>query len=266
MLDRSETAGAIETTPRGGYQTDSRERRWQHRARSVVLLSVATAVVFSVAFLVGSSQSTGTSTRANEPNGVTSALAGLIVLPRDTTSALTVHGLVGGDQVVGQTTLDLCNGSFPSESLRVSRLQDAALNSAGQPVLSTEAVEYRNAPATAQAFRELKHVAATCPSGPVPSPSGEPTVSTEFGPAPDRNWPTTPTVQRVAFSFTTTDASGQSHPSIAVYLRRDRFLVGVYFSQPDTAQPAIDGRTTIEGIVNHFAVRLAKTSPPAEHV
>jgi hypothetical protein len=140
------------------------------------------------------------------------------------------------------------------------------VNGEGQPVLSTEAVEYRDAPATAQAFRELKRVAATCPSGPVPSPSGEPTVTTEFGPPPDRNWPATPTVDRVAFSFTTTDASGQSRPSIAVYLRRDRFLVGVYFSQPDVAQPAIDGQTTIEGIVDHFAVRLAKTPLPAEHV
>lgn len=230
-----------------------------------MLVCAATVVVFAVSFVVGRSQSTGTPTGANASNPVTGGLAGLVVQPRDTTSALTVRGLAGGNQVVGQPTLDLCNGSFPSESLRVARLQDVALDGAGQPVLSTEAVEYRDAAATAQAFSELKRVAATCPSVPVESPTGEPTVTTKFGPRPDRNWPETPSVNRVAFSFTTADASGQSHPSIAVYLRRGRLLLGVYFSQPDGAQPAINGRTTIEGIVNDFAVRLAKAPLPAEH-
>lgn len=265
-FDQSKTGDALGATPPvNGPRPEPLERRPQHRRRSVVLVGAATLVVFAVAFAVGRSQSTGTPTGANASNPVIGGLAGLVVQPRDTTSALTVRGLAGGNQVDGQPTLDLCNGSFPSESLRVARLQDVALDGAGQPVLSTEAVEYRDAAATAQAFSELKRIAATCPSAPVESPIGEPTVTTKFGPRPDRNWPETPSVNRVAFTFTTADASGQSHPSIAVYLRRDRLLVGVYFSQPDGAQPAINGRTTIEGIVNDFAVRLAKAPLPAEH-
>jgi hypothetical protein len=158
--------------------------------------------------------------------------------------------------------LDLCNGSYPSESLRVARLQDAAIDGTGRAVLSTEAVEYKNAAATAQAFRELKHVAATCPTGPVVSPVGEPTSTTKFLAAPDADWPRVDSVDRVAFRFTTTDASGQSQRSVAVYLRRDRFLLGIYFPRPDGAQPAIRGQTTVEGIVNLFATRLAHASFP----
>jgi hypothetical protein len=83
--------------------------------------------------------------------------------------------------------------------------------------------------------------------------------------APDTNWSTTPSVARLAFSFTTTDDSGLSVHSIAVYLRRDRFLLGLYFAQPDVAQPAIDGQTTVAGIVAHFERRLARLRIHANH-
>ena len=57
--------------------------------------------------------------------------------------------------------------------------------------------------------------------------------------------------------LTTTDESGQTTHSIAVYLQRGRALLGVYFSQADGAQAAVAGQTTIPGIVGVFAARLA---------
>jgi hypothetical protein len=187
-----------------------------------------------------------------------SALSGLVVQQADVGSTVNVRLLTGGNQVSGQPTLDLCNGTFPSESHRTARLQVVALDSQGNSLLSTEAVLYSSVDGSAQAFSELKAVAAKCPASPVVSPVGEPTVTTHFNAAPDADWPQMPTVDRLAFGFTTTDQSGQTQHSIAVYLRRGRALMGIYFSQPDSTQPTISGQTTIAGIVNVFATRLAQ--------
>ncbi len=192
-----------------------------------------------------------------------SVLSGLVVQQADVGSTFNVQLLAGGNQVAGQPTLDLCNGTFPSESNRTARLQDVALDSQGNGRLSTEAVLYSTAAESTQAFSELKTVAAKCPKSRVVSPVGEPTVTTHFSAAPDAAWPQTSTVDRLAFSFTTTGQSGQAQPSIAVYLRRGRALMGIYFPQPNT-QPTISGQTTIAGIVNVFATRLAQL--PASNV
>jgi hypothetical protein len=45
---------------------------------------------------------------------------------------------------------------------------------------------------------------------------------------------------------------------VAVYLRRGRALVGVYFSNPDSTTAVVEGHTTLPDIVNVFAARLAK--------
>ena len=56
-----------------------------------------------------------------------------------------------------------------------------------------------------------------------------------------------------------TDATtGESSHSVAVYLRRGRVLMGLYFARPDARQAAIDGRTAIAGIVGVFETRMAK--------
>jgi len=184
------------------------------------------------------------------------ALSSLIVKPADVTPPSTVTLLPGGNGL-SRATLDLCNGRFASESRRTARLQDAVIDDQGDPGLSTEAVLYDDSSAAAQAFAELKAVAAACPSTPVDSPVGEPTAITTFKPAPDGSWPQTPTVARMAFDFTTTDDTGAMTHSIAVYLQRGRALMGVYFFQPDGPQAAVAGQTTVAGIVGVFAGRLA---------
>lgn len=185
------------------------------------------------------------------------ALSQMVVNQSDVPSSVSVQPLPGGDQVSQQITLDLCNGTFASEALRSARLQVSVVDIQGDIPLSTEAVLYRNPAATAQAFTELQTTAANCPSTPVTSPVGEPTVITKFNATPDGAWPQVAGIDRLAYDFNTTDAMAQTHHTVAVYLRRGRLLMGVYFSQPDTAQVPVSGQTAIPAIVNVFAGRMA---------
>jgi hypothetical protein len=197
---------------------------------------------------------------ASSPDPGASALAGLVVRQSDVPSDVTVAPIDGGTTVAGGATLDLCNGTFPSESQRTARLQVAADDALGDEALSTEAVLYRTAAGTAQAFTELRSVAANCPAAPVVSPIGEPTTTTRFNAAPDSGWPQVPTVERLAFDFVTVDQSGQANHSEAVYLRRGRVLEGIYFPTAGGTQSAVDNQTTVPAIVNVFATRIAQLS------
>ncbi len=176
----------------------------------------------------------------------------------DLTPSVTLVLIPQGNSVSGAPTLDLCNATYPSESERKARFQVAGVDSQGNATLSTESVLYSNAAATEQAFTELKAAAAKCPSSPVQSPVGEPTTTTKFNAAPDGSWADVDGVDRLAFDFVSTGTQGgEPTHSIAVYLRRGRALMGLYFPQPDSAQAAVAGQTTIAGIVNVFAERLA---------
>lgn len=155
-------------------------------------------------------------------------------------------------------TLDLCNGRFASETQRIARRQVALTGGPGL-LMSTEAILYRGPSTGAQALGELQSVAAHCPSTPVKSPVGDDTVTTKFRSAPDGSWSRTPSVQRLAYDFVTTDAAtGEAVHSVAVYLRRGRVLMGIYFARPDGPQDAVAGRTTLAGVVAVFEARLAK--------
>lgn len=184
-------------------------------------------------------------------------LAGLIVNDSDVAPTLTVAGLRGGNGLT-QPTLDLCNGTFPSETMRTARLQVAAIDRQGETALSTEAVLYSSGAGTAAAFSQLKAAADACPDGPVDSPSGQPTVTTRFGPAPDGDWPQVPSVERLVYAFETISATGETNHSVAVYLRRGRAFLGVYFSHADAPTAVVEGKTALPDIVNIFATRLAK--------
>jgi hypothetical protein len=136
-------------------------------------------------------------------------------------------------------------------------LQVEVLDASGDPVFSTEAVLYRNSAASAQALAELRSVVSRCPSTPVVSPAGEPTVTTAFNATPDHAWARTAGVDRQAYDFTTTDELGVMHRSVAVYLRRGRALVALYFNAPAGAQGPVGGQTTVPAIVALFERRLA---------
>lgn len=192
---------------------------------------------------------------SNDPSAA--VLQNLVVRQEDVPTTSQVQLLDGGNRVSGETTLDLCNGTFPSESLRTARLQVVEYAGAGLATLSTEAVLYKTPADAAAAMREVQRVAAACPARPVVSPVGEPTVTTRFNARPDTSWPTTSGVDRLAYSVTTTDQLGIADDHIAVYLRRGRVLEGVYFPQPTGQQPAVEGATTVSGITAVFEQRIA---------
>ena len=191
----------------------------------------------------------------NDPSA--SALEALIVTPQDVPSTADVVIFPGGVGL-GQPTLDLCNGRYPSESRRTARIQDAVLDAQGVLVFSTEAVLYGDSGGTTQAFAELQSVVAACPPTPVQGPAGEPPVTTRFSAtAIDAGWRQVAGVNRRAYDLTTDDGSGRPRRTVAVYLQRGRVLLGVYFSRPEGPQVPVEGQSTMESIVNEFAGRVA---------
>ncbi len=241
-----------------------------HRSPAVFALVIVMIVAGLTGYFVTSSLRTSTSMNASTaPGSLTprnpntspsdpkqSALSSIVVQQQDVTGDHTVGLLNDGDRLT-EPTLDLCNGTFPSEKLRTARLQVAEVTSDDTAVLSTEAVLYKNDAAAAQAFAELQQVARACPHRPVASPTGGDTLQTTFNAPPDKNWPATPTVSRLAYDFNSVGPGGDTSHFVTAYLRRGRALLGVYFEHPDGAQPAVRGRTTVPSIVQLFEKRLA---------
>jgi hypothetical protein len=208
-----------------------------------------------------SSPSSPAPSSPTQPPGAHSALLqNLVVRQRDVPTTFVVATINGGDQVQGQATLDLCDAAYPSESLRLERLQTAAFDQQQVANLSTEAVLYRSADATAAAFREVAQVAGTCPTTGTTDPVTGAQTTTTFGPAPDGAWPRTPGVDRQAYSVTTTDDTGTSRTSTVVYLKRGPILLGVYFIDASAKPVPVEGRTTVPAIVQVFEKRLL--NPP----
>jgi hypothetical protein len=97
------------------------------------------------------------------------SLASIVLRPGEVGKGFHMLVIPGGNRVQGQVTLDLCGQVFPSEKLRIARLQVGYLDAGNHPLLSNEVVRYRPGGA-AQAMRELQHVATHCPKGPVTGP------------------------------------------------------------------------------------------------
>lgn len=182
-------------------------------------------------------------------------LDGLIVQQSDLGYTDEVVPLRDGDDAVNAPTLDLCNGTYPTEGSRVARRQVAVFGLRGNLRLSTEAVTYRDTATSAQAFEELKRAAARCPQDPVPSAAGT-SSTTRLKAAPDTGWRDTAGVDRLAYDLEEIDEDDYATRSIVVYLRRDRALMGLYFYTP-ADPPVVQARIAIEDIVNVFAQRLA---------
>jgi len=245
-----------------------------HARLTVVFVAIALVLGFGVTTLIlnatdstkksasSSTPSTAapqhptTSTTLPKPDAHAAALLGLGVTQADVPVGYTVRLQDGGNDFVHGTTLDLCNGTFKSESLRTARNQVVVLDSSGNQLLSTEAVLYKSPDAAAQALKELRAVVAKCPNRPVTSPVGEGTVTTKFLAAPDASWPHSAGVTRAAYDFQVA-AQGQTVRSTAVYLWRGRALLAIYFSSSSGDQVAVQGKTTIRAIEGVFETRLA---------
>jgi hypothetical protein len=184
---------------------------------------------------------------------------GLGVQQDDVEDGYAVVPITDGDKVEGSITLDLCSATFPSEQLRTARRQVAVADAQFQTWLSTEAVLYESPAATEQVFAELRDAQARCPATFVAPPNSDVVpLKTVFNPPPDGRWPKTPGVDRLAFDLALSDQQGRTLRTVAVYLRRGRVLLGVYFPRPEQPQLTVNGRTTIESIVATFAQRLSR--------
>lgn len=206
----------------------------------------------------GSAPGTGPGGNAND-----AALPKLSVHQPEVPADYQVLLYPNGDRVVHEVTLDLCAAAFPSEALRIARRQTAVLDSAQHLVFSTEAVGYQSEAATAQAFKELRDAQTNCPADFVPSAAaGGTPLRTLFNPAPDKGWAAPPAgIERIVFDMFVVDEQGLGARTAAVYMRRGRILLGLYYYLlPDQPLPAVEGQTTVETITALFANRLSQLS------
>jgi hypothetical protein len=229
----------------------------------IVVGALALALVSALAgFLITYNLRSGSSQPSASAATNSRTLNRVVLQPSDVVAAQTVYLIPNGNSL-NEPTLDLCNGTFPSEHERRTRLQVASLDSSGNLVLSTEAVLYTNSTATSQAFAQLRDTAKNCPPYPVTSPVGEPTVTTKINPPPDASWPQVQGVDRLAYDIVATPQQGDAEHSVVVYLRRGRLLMGVYFNEPSGQQSPVAGQTTVADIVTLFEHRMAGVASAA---
>ena len=117
----------------------------------------------------------GTPSQPTRP-GDLADLAQLGLRQSDVATGVLVLPIDGGLQVQGETTLDLCSGKFPSESLRQARVQVVGIESDGTVGLSTETVRYASPAAVEQAWSEIQTGRVALLQRPRPT--------TTLGPAP----------------------------------------------------------------------------------
>lgn len=205
----------------------------------------------------------GPSGSAVPPGGTIEAtLADLVVRQRDVPNRFTVAPIPGGRSVAGGPTLDLCQGPYPSEKLRVGRLQVAAKDSQGATTLSTEAVQYDSDAATAQAFAEIRAATADCQWDLSMDLSQGTVTSSSITADIDRSWARTAGVDRLAYRVEQTEQlSGRDSSTVVVYLKRGPLFIGLYFPQPQGRQMPVEGRDRIPSIVKVFEKRLLNTPP-----
>lgn len=167
------------------------------------------------------------------------------LLPTDVAPSVRVQLIQRGDRVSGETTLDLCDAFYPSEEDRTARRQLAAIDEQGL-VMMTEAVLYKSAAALEAAFGELESAAASC--------------NAKKGSA--RDWPAVQDVHTLAFDVpnTGTDVVNEGHT--AVYMRRGRVLLAVYFRKPGVTRTPVVGHDTEKDVVAAYRQRLLDLPRP----
>jgi hypothetical protein len=148
----------------------------------------------------------------------------------------------GGYQVARQVTLDLCGGSFPSESDREARFQQFAVNPDGRPFgISDEGVVYESADAASQAFAEIRTAVAQCPT--------DRFVRSRVAHVPPQRYERLRELRddqfdeiapdHIALAYTVTDERGNSTDIVAVFQRRGRVMVGLYGEDVARVEPFV---------------------------
>jgi hypothetical protein len=132
----------------------------------------------------------------------------------------------GGSSFIGETTLDLCAGTYPSENLRTGRLQVRYTHPVKSVDISNEIVTYV-AGGAQQALAEVSKVAQTCATKAVIQKRGAVTTTFQATAVHDPKLPP----GTVAVKLVIKQTAGKKHitqTGIAIYQVKGDTLSGVY--------------------------------------
>jgi hypothetical protein len=131
-----------------------------------------------------------------------------------------------GNSFIGEPTLDLCAGSYASETLRTGRLQVRYTHAGMAPSVSNEVVTYASGGAQ-QALQEVGNVARSCARRPVVLKSGAASETFRVTPITDPRLP----AGSIAVKLNITSVNGKKRvdqTGIAIYQVKGNTLSGVY--------------------------------------
>jgi len=158
---------------------------------------------------------------------------------------------------LGMPTLDFCEGAYPSESLRVKRLQTGSYSSDGTySGVSTEVVVYESAKAAQQALAEVIKARLKCPEGTKVSTFDGHTLVFAFHKAPGpSNTPLVNADSRLII-HTTMLVDGAPQTAFLVYQIAGPVLAALYVTDASgvpLTQPSLDRLYELAG---RIATRL----------
>ena len=140
-------------------------------------------------------------------------------------------GLIPDGDSLLAPTMDFCDGRYPSEKLRVARLQQAVYDQDGNFAgISSEVVVYANAAAAKQALTEAINVRKNCPVGREFTARDGHTLTFTFHSAPGpADTPLVDADSRLIV-HTTMMVDGEPRRAMLVYQVLGRVLAALYFS------------------------------------
>jgi hypothetical protein len=153
-------------------------------------------------------------------------LSRVILKPAQVGAGYKLAAYPGGDSIIGEATLDLCDGTYPSESLRTGRLQVAYKHPGHAVGVSNEVVTYV-AGGAQQALGEVTKVARACARKTVVRKANG--VTTTFRATLLSTAKLPP--GSVAVRILTTETEGKKHfeeTSVAIYQVKGNTLSGTY--------------------------------------
>jgi hypothetical protein len=154
-------------------------------------------------------------------------------LPTDKTFAVSPHG----GELTGQATMDLCNGTFPSEAKRVARFEVEADTPDKHLYIANENVFYSRPEDGESALQELRVTIANCPPNTfMPGPPGGPAVKYDIKIVPDSQLDGL-AADHVGVSGLLTLQNGPSTSLAGIYQRRGRLMVALYGHTIDDLLP-----------------------------
>ncbi len=152
-------------------------------------------------------------------------VSGLVLSARDLGKGFVRESFPAGASVIGATTLDLCNQTFPSEALRTSRLQVRFRYGKDYPV-SNEVVAYASGGA-AQALTEVKSAATACSATTITQIQGSSRVSFHTSSLNVAGLPAGAVAMTLHVTLLRAGKT-LTQDGVAVYLVRGNVLSGIY--------------------------------------